>query len=120
MRFTQRLSAGVKRHLSTLKRMYDYQVEAAEKRAQASLERARTKTEREKAKQKLAREKLALKREYYEAKVATSRAKVAMQKARKEAGDLTVGERLTTFGRQLYYGPKKTRKKKRVIRRKPK
>ena len=117
MSFAQRLSGGVRKHLSNLTGLYDRQVKAAEERAKASLERAKTKTEREQAKQKLAREKLALKREYYEAKTATQRAKVAMQKARKEAGDLTMGERLSTFGRAFYYGSKK---KRRTIKRKVK
>ena len=110
MSFAQKLSAGVRKHLSNLQDMHDKQVKAAEERAKASVERARTKTEREQAKQKLAREKLALKREYYEAKTATHKAKTAMQKARKEAGDLTVGERVYAFGHNLYYGPKKKRK----------
>ena len=97
--------------------LHDRRVREAEERAKASLARARTQAEREKAKQKLAREKIALKRELYEAKAATQKAKTAMEKARKEAGDLTVGERAAEFGRMLYYGKRKPAKR-RVVRRK--
>ena len=97
--------------------LHDRRVREAEDRATASLARARTQADREKAKQKLAREKIALQRELYEAKTATQKAKTAMEKARKEAGDLTVGEKLGAFGRQLYYGKRKPAKR-RVVRRK--
>ena len=120
MNFAQKLSGGVRKHLSNLNDMYDRRVKAAEDKARVRMEQAKTKTEREKAKLKLAREKIALKRELYEARIATNKAKSAMEKARKEAGDLTVGERigggLRAFGRGFYQGPKKRRKK--VVRRK--
>ena len=119
MRFTQRLSSGVRGHLSNLKNMYNKRIEMAEARARRQLDEARTKTDREKVLLKLKREKLSAKKELYEAQIATQKAKVAVEKARKEAGDLTVGERLGAFGKALYYGKKTRRKPRRkTVRRK--
>ena len=94
MSFTQKVSSGVKKHLSNLKNAYDGQVKAAEVRAQAKIALAKTKLERELAKLQLQRDKVALKKELYEAQIATRKAEVALKAARLEAGDLTIPERI--------------------------
>ena len=114
MRFTQRLSAGVKGHLSNLKDMHERRVEAAEAKAKRELAEARTKTDRQKVLLKLKREKLSAKKELYEAQLATKKAKKAVEKARKEAGDLTVGERIGAFGKALYGKPKRRATRRKV------
>ncbi len=116
----------LQKQLSNLREMHDRRVKEAEARAEASMARAKTKVEREKAKLKLAREKLQLKKELYEAKTATVKAKAAVAKARKEAGDLTLGERLGSLeagGMRMYkmlVGPKRrpAKKKRKISKRK--
>ncbi len=99
MNFAQRLQVMVKKHMANLQEAHDRRVKEAEARAKAKMARARTDNERKLAKLQLEREKLKLRKDLYEAKIATQRARDAVKKARLEAGDLTVGERLTEFGR---------------------
>ena len=101
MNFAQKLSATVKTQLAGIQSAHDKRVVEAEARARRNLAKARTKQERDLTMLQLQREKLALRRELSEAKVATQKAKFATEKARKEAGDLTVGERLGVFGARL-------------------
>lgn len=101
MGFTQKLTDTVKRHMVNLKAAHDKRVIEAEARARVRLATARTSTEREKAKLILEREKLALKMDLYEAQIATRKAKAAVNKARLEAGDLTIGERIGAVGSSL-------------------
>jgi len=101
MSFAQKLSSGVQKHMAHLKAMYANRVAAAEARAQQRLANARTKTEKELVKLQLVRDKMSAKKELYEAQVATRRAREALEKARKEAGDLTLGERLGVMGKDL-------------------
>ena len=115
MSFTQKLAAGVKKHMSNLRKAYNNQMAAADARARADMAKTTTKLEREKVKTKLAREKLAIKKELYEAEAATRKAKTALEKARKEAGDLTTGEKLEQSFRAVYRGIKG--KKKRTTKR---
>ncbi len=126
MSFTQKLSAGVKKHMANLKEMHDQRVQAAEDRARRQLAAAQTKTEREKVKLQLRRDLMAAKKELYEAQTAARQAKTALEKARKEAGDLTMGERLGQVGRgvgkssMLAYKAlvSKPPRRKRVVRKK--
>jgi len=105
MSFIQQLDAGVRKHMANLKAMHDRRVQEAETRARADIAHATTKLEQERAKLKLVREKLALKRELYEARLATRQAKAAMNKARIEAGDLSIGERLGKIGKDIGSSP---------------
>jgi len=109
MSFAQKLATGVKKHMVNLQKAYENQIAAADARARASMAKTKTKAEREKVKTKLAQEKLAIRRELYEAQAATKKAKVALEKARKEAGDLTMGERLEQTLRATYRGIKGTK-----------
>jgi len=109
--FTLMVTAATKRHLANLRGMHDRRVKEAEARAKAKMAIAQTKAEREKAKMALEREKLNLKRELYEARIATQKAKTAVKKARLEAGDLTIGERLEATYRAF------TKPKRRAVRR---
>ena len=110
MSIMQRMKGTVQK----LQDMHDCRVREAEERAKRKVAEARTKTEKEKAKLQLQREKMALKREFYEAKIATQKAKLATERARKEAGDLTIGERLKKVGQEFYRGkPRKTISRKR-------
>lgn len=99
MNFTQKLQTMVKKHMTNLQEAHDRRVKEAEVRAKIRMARARTDTERKLAKLQLEREKLKLKKDLYEARTATQKARDTVKKARLEAGDLTVGERLTKFGR---------------------
>ena len=116
MKFAQKLATGVRKHLSNLKRLYDRRIQLAEARAQRQLADAKTKTAREKVRLQLSREKMLARKELYEAQIATQNAKKALEKARKEAGDLTVGERMITIYRSLQGKPQKRKKKKPVSR----
>ncbi len=104
MNFAQRLSQGVRRHLNKLDELHEKQVKVIEDKARRQLAQAQTKTEREKVLLQLQREKMKSKQELYESQVATRKAKEALEKARKEAGYLTVGERLRQFGSELSRG----------------
>ncbi len=110
MSFTQKVSAGVRKHLSNLKSAYDQQVKNAEARAQAKIALARTKQERELAKLQLQRDKIALKKELYEAWIATRNAAVALKKARLEAGDLTISEKLAATYKAFMKSQKQPRR----------
>ena len=108
MKFAKKLSAGVKKHLSYLKGLYDKRIELAESRARQQLGKAQTKVAREKVMLQLKRDKMTAKKELYEAQIATKRAKTALEKARKEAGDLTISERAMGIY-QLFAGKPKRR-----------
>lgn len=95
MSFTQQLSAGVKRHMKSLKAAHTRHVKAVEKRADAKLARAKTQLGRDKIRLQLAKERAHANRELLEAQTATKRAKTALQKAKREAGDIGVGERIS-------------------------
>ncbi|KKN59665.1 hypothetical protein LCGC14_0539920 [marine sediment metagenome] len=110
MNFTQKISAGVKKQLSNLKSAYDQRVKNAEVRAQAKIALARTKQERELALLQLQRDKIALKKELYEARIATKNAAVALKKARLEAGDLTISERLAATYKAFMKSQKQPRR----------
>jgi len=101
MNFVQRVSSIVKKHIASIEAAYDRRVAEAEVRARHKLDRARTKQERELAMLQLRRDKATLRKELSEAKVATYKAETAAKKARREAGDLTVGERLGAVGSRL-------------------
>lgn len=120
MSFARRLSAGVKRHLSNINEMRDRQVVAAEQRARVRMARAKTRADKEKAKLQLEREKLKIQKEVYEAKIATQKAKIALKKARKEAGDLTIGERLGQTYRAFAKPKRRTSTRKKATRRRSK
>lgn len=101
MSFAQELSSRVKRHLSNLKRLYDERVDRATARARKQLATAKTKTAKETIKLQLQRDKMDAKKELYEAQIATQKAKDALEVARKEAGDLTLGERFSKVARSF-------------------
>jgi len=104
MGFSQKLAAGVKKHMGNLRKAYDNQMAVADARARADMAKTKTKADREKVKAKLAQEKLAIQRELYEAQAATKKAKVALEKAKREAGDLSMGERFEQSLRSTYRG----------------
>ncbi len=110
MSFKQKLTSGVKRHLGNLKKAYDNRVAIAEAKARRDLAKAQTKSQREQAMLKLKREKMRAKQDLYEARIATQKAKRSLEKARKEAGDLSIGERLFNTYKAF------TKTKKRVTR----
>jgi len=116
MSLTQRLATKVKAHMVNLQKAYNNQMAAADARARASMAKTKTKADREKVKAKLAQEQLAIKRELYEAQAATKKAKVSLEKARKEAGDLTMGERLEQTLKATYRGLRGTKPPKRTKR----
>ena len=101
MGISQRISSTVKKHLSSIQSAHDRRLVEAKVRARRNLAKARTTQAKELAILQLQREKLDLARELSEAKIATQKVKVAAEKARKEAGDLTIGERLGGFGARL-------------------
>lgn len=84
----------VNRHLLTLKVNYHKGVADAETRARQRLEEAQTRAEKQRIVQQLNLERHRLNKEMYEAKVATQRAAEAARRARIEAGDLTLAERV--------------------------
>lgn len=94
MDFKQKVSVAVRRHMANLQTMYNERVRTAEARARFRLSNAKTKTEKGKIKLQLERERLDAKKELYEAQIATRTARAAVEKARKEAGDLTLSERV--------------------------
>lgn len=114
MGFRQVLSVVVSSHKKHLKDMYDKRIQMAETKAKAQLDRAKSMTERKKIKLALEREKYTAKKELYEAQIATKKAKEAVEKARKEAGDLTVSERVEKLYKYFVNNQKKrpARKKK--------
>ena len=97
----QKLSATVKKQMDSIKAARDRRVAEAEARARRRMANAKTKGERERAKLTLENEKLALQLELYEAQIATGKAKAAVKRARLEAGDLTVRERLGGAGAKV-------------------
>jgi len=101
MGISQRISTIVKKQLASIQSAHDRRLVEAEARARSKLAKAKTTQARELAILQLQREKMALSKELSEAKLATQKAKTAAEKARKEAGDLTVGERLGVFGSKL-------------------
>ncbi len=125
MNFTQKLAAEVKKHLANLREAHDRRVDRATAKARRELAVAKTRTEKEKIKLQLQRDKMDAKKELYEAQVATQKAKKALEVARKEAGDLTLGERLSRAGRSFGRSAKSTwaalaaQPKRRTPRRKP-
>lgn len=98
MSFIQKVRATANRYIEQFQAIHDRKVAAAEAKTRAQLAKARTKTEKEKIKLQLKREKLVLQRELYEAKTATRRAQEAVVRARKEAGDVTLRERIGEVG----------------------
>lgn len=94
MDFKQKVSVAVRRHMANLQKMYNERLRTAEARARTRLAFAKTKTERKKIQLQLERERLDAKKELYEAQIATRNARAAVEKARKEAGDLTLSERV--------------------------
>jgi len=118
MSLTQRLATKVKAHMANLQKAYNNQMAAADARARASMAKTKTKADRENVKARLAQEQLAIKRELYEAQAATKKAKDSLEKARKEAGDLTMGERLEQTLRATYRGVRGTKPTKRTTTRK--
>ena len=103
MGFARELSAGVKKHMTSLKKAYDERLSREEAKTKSNLEKARTKSEQKIAIERFKTEKAKIRTEYYEAVLATQKAETALKKARKEAGDLTPRERVskagTSFGR---------------------
>ncbi len=104
MSFTKDLAAKVKKHLQYLQQLRDRRIARATVRARQRLKVAKTVTERRKIKLALEQEKAATELELYEAITATKKAKRAAEIARKEAGDLTFGERLSKGAKTLYKG----------------
>ena len=107
MDFKQKVSVATRRHMANLQKMYNERVRTAEVRAKYRLASAKTKTEKGKIKLQLERERLDAKRELYEAQIATKKAKVAVEKARKEAGDLTLTERVEKTYKYFMKGSKR-------------
>ncbi len=101
MGFTQLLATKVKKHLANIKAAHDRRLGEAIIRARRDLAKATTRAQREKVLLHLKQDKANLKRELYEARLATQKAETAVKKARREAGDLTFGERLGVAGRRL-------------------
>lgn len=104
MSFTKDLAAKVKKHLQYLQQLRDRRIARATVRSRQRLKVAKTVTERRKIKLALEREKAATELELYEAVTATKKAKRAAEIARKEAGDLTFGERLSKGAKTFYKG----------------
>ncbi len=111
MSFATAIADLARAHMARLKKAYDNRIVVAEERARRRMQVARTKTDREKIKQQLEQERLTARRELYEAQIATKKAKIATNKAkealdraRKEAGDLTVGERAQRMGSEVGRG----------------
>ena len=94
MDFKQKVSVAVRRHMANLQKMYNERVRTAEARARFRLSNAKSKTAKGKIKLQLERERLQAKQELYEAQIATRNARAAVEKARKEAGDLTLSEKM--------------------------
>lgn len=119
MGFRQVLSVVVNSHKKHLKDMYNKRIQMAETKAKAQLDRAKTMTERKKIRLSLERDKLAAKKELYEAQIATNKAKEAVEKARKEAGDLTVSERVEKLYKYFVNNQSKRRpaRKRKVAKR---
>ena len=119
MSFMQTLRSRTNQHLDRLQRARDRRVDAADNRAKESVATARTKADKEKARQKLKREKIAIDRELVEAKIATNKARAALAKAKKESGDVGVGEQIMRTYR-AFTKPKRANRrsttKKRVVR----
>ena len=101
MQWSQRVSSMVRKHLANIQAAHDRRVDEAVARARRQLDSARTTQERKLVVLQFQRERAALGKELSEAKIATRRAKEAAEKARREAGDLTFGERLGTLGSGL-------------------
>ena len=101
MSFASKVSSLARQHMSNLKEAYDDRVSRAELKARRRLADAKSKTGREKIKLQLEVDRMSARKELYEAQIAACKAKIALEKARKEAGDLTVGERFSRASSSL-------------------
>ena len=106
MSFVGKVSSGFKKHMANLKGAHDRRMTQAEARAREQIANARTAIEKEKALTQLRTERLNAQRELLEARAAGKRAAQALQKAKREAGDVGLGERLMQ-GISKYTTPKK-------------
>ncbi len=90
-----RITASVQRRIADVQAFHARQVQAAEDRARAKIARATTKLERERARTELKIEKLRLQTALSKEKAVLVRQKTALGKARREAGYIPFGERIT-------------------------
>jgi len=95
------LAQVIQKQMSKVREMHAKRVREAEARASAKLAKARGDLERQRVKLQLMQEKANLSKELYEAQAALRNTRIAVNKARIEAGDLTVGERLGKAGRDI-------------------
>lgn len=129
MSFMQKINSMYRQQVQSLQTAHDKRERAAEERTRQEIAKARTQAEKTKAKLKLQRDKLALKRELVEARIATDKARKQLVQAKREAGDLSAGERIGRFVTQtqktvrqlqrMGNAPKKSRiiVRKKVVRR---
>ena len=102
--------------LANIRRSYNSAKGAIDQRAERDLSRARTSNEKELVKLRQRRDHATLDKELAEAKKATQKAEEAALKAKREAGDVGVLERLSKFAVGL--GGKPTRRRKTTTKKK--
>ncbi len=111
------------RILANIRRSYNSAKGAIDQKAERDLARARTRNEKELVKLRQRREHATLDKQLAEAKTATRKAELAARKAKTEAGDISVIERLAQFSKGLSAKPTRRRKKstaKRTVKSPPK
>ncbi len=109
-------SVNFNKILSNIRRSYNSAKQAIDQRAERDLARARTRNEKEIVKLRQRKERADLDKQLAEARQATRKAEEAALKAKREAGDVSVLERLSKFSRSL--GGKPTRRRKKATTRK--
>ena len=95
--------------LANIRRSYNSAKENIDQKAERDLARARTRNEKELVKLRQRREHAALDKELADAKTATRKAEEAALKAKREAGDVSVLERLSKFSLRLGGKPRRRR-----------
>jgi len=99
------------RHIASLKDAHRRYIEAADARAESKLARAQTGAERDRIRTNLKIEKMKAKKELMEAQTAAMKAKAALKRAKREAGDIGMGERFAKGAARLQKAVAPSRKK---------
>ena len=110
-KFTQGITASFNKHIKSIRDAHARHLKAAERRATASLARAKSQAERDRIRTNLEIEKLKLRKSLEEARTAAVKAKGALKKAKREAGDISFGERVSRGVAGLRTGTTKAKKK---------
>lgn len=94
MSFVDRVNSMVRKYSASLKAVADKQAAMADAKARRRMQEATTQAEKLRIKAKADQEKAAVYRELHEAQVAAAKAAAAVKKAKQEAGDIPLADKL--------------------------